>query len=103
MSKDKKCKKKDKSQFDQPIRDRIDRLNNSIGDADEDAKEIQNIKDLVECKTELEGKKFELNWNTVISGGFGILGLLMVILHERDGVFSSKAISFVPISKFFNK
>lgn len=103
MSKEKRHKKKDKSQFDKPIRERIERLSDSIGNPEEDAKEIQNIKDLVQCKTDLEGKKFEWNWNTLISGGIGLLGLAMVIWHERDGVFSSKAISFVPISKWLGR
>lgn len=103
MSKEKRRTKKDKSQFDKPIRERIERLEGSIGDTEEDAKEIQNIKDLIECKTELEGKKFEFNWNILLSGGIGLLSLLMVIIHERDGVFSSKAISFIPLSKWLGK
>ena len=96
-----KKKEKKESKFKNAIDKRLDKLDNTIDNVDEDSKEIQNIKELVECKTQMEGKKFELNWNTVISGGFGILGLLMIIVHERDGVFSSKSFSILPISRFF--
>lgn len=94
-------KSKKKELMDKQIYDRVEQLDMTIGDVEEDAKEIENIKNLVECKEKLEKPKFELNWNTLISGGFGILGLMMLISHERDGVIASKVGQIVPISKFF--
>lgn len=90
-----------KSMLEEQIDARVEQLSLTISDTDEDAKEIKNIKDLVECKTELEGHKFELNWNTVISGLFGIFGIALLISHERDGVLSSQVSRVIPVSKFF--
>lgn len=92
---------KNESELQKQIDKRIEQLDMTIGDTDEDAKEIKNIKDLVECKTELEGHKFELNWNTIISGLFGIFGIALLISHERDGVLSSRVSSIIPVSRFF--
>lgn len=92
---------RNKSVLEQQIDKRVEQLDLTIGDTDEDAKEIQNIKDLVECKAELEGHKFELNWNTIISGLFGIFGIALLISHERDGVLSSRVTQVIPVSRFF--
>lgn len=95
--------KKEKPNFDEAIKKRVDQLDMTIGDADEDAKEIENIKTLVDCKNEMKGKQPDWSLNPIISGLFGLGGIILLISHERDGVIASKVSSIVPVSKFFNK
>ena len=85
---------------DRQIYDRFEQLDNTIADPEADAKEIENIKDLIECKEKLEKPKFDMNWSTVISSGLGFLGILALIAHERDGVVASKISQIIPVSKF---
>lgn len=95
-----KKKKEQKPDFDAPIKECLDQLDVTVSDPDEAAKEIDNLKKLVDCKTEFEGKKIDWNLNTLISGGFGLLITILLISHERDGVIASQVSRLVPVSKF---
>ena len=90
-----------KESVNEQIYARIEKLDATIGDPEEDAKEIENIKALVECKEKLEKPKFDISWGSVISSVLGFLGIVTLISHERDGVIASKVTQLIPISRFF--
>lgn len=97
----KKCKKKEV--IDEQIYKRFEHLDNTIGDSEEDAKEIHKLKELVECRDRFEDKPkftFDINLGTIISSGFGLLSILALIAHERDGVIASKISQIIPVSRF---
>lgn len=93
-------KKKKKPDFDRPINDCLEQLDMTISNPEEAAKEIENLKTLVDCKTEFEGKKVEWSLNPIISVAGGLLMTVLLISHERDGVLASRVSSIIPVSKF---
>lgn len=89
-------KNKDPYGLDEPIRDSISIINAGIcGDPEDDAVRIQNVKDLVQIKTDLEGPKRTLDPNTIWAGVFSLLGVGTVVVYENRHVFSTAAKQFI--------
>lgn len=88
-------KKKEKTELEEAIDVRIANLSVSQGEAEEDKKSIDNLKELVSVKTELEGRKHSIDPNTILSVAGSLAGVLLVINHERLNVITSKAMGLI--------
>ena len=89
-------KNKDPYGLDEPIRDSISIINAGIcDDPEDDALRIQNAKDLVQIKIDLEGPKRTLDPNTIWGGVFSLLGIGTIVVYENRHVFSSAAKQFI--------
>lgn len=87
-------KKKEKSDLEKAIDERIKNLKD-LKDAEKDKTLIDNLKELIDAKTEYEGPRHTINPNTVISGVASIAGILLVLHHEKFDVVTSKAWSLI--------
>ena len=91
--------KRDKDPYglDEPIRDSISIINAGVcGDPEDDKERIQNVKDLVAIKTELEGPKRKIDPNTVLAGVFSIGGIAFVTIYENRHVLQNFVKSHIP-------
>lgn len=86
--------KKEKTYLDEAIESRASALVMPAETADEDAQEIKNLKDLVEAKEKLEGPKFRINPNTILTGVVSIASVGLILWHERLDVITTKAIGW---------
>lgn len=91
-----KLKKKEKSELDKQIEKRIEGLEDSFGKTDLDSDRIDNVKELVEIKTQLEGRKEKISPNTVVAGVFSIGSVVAIMVYENRHVFASAAKNFIP-------
>lgn len=89
-------KNTEKSELEKAIDERIAHLNETIEDSEKDQTAIDNLKQLVDAKTELEGEKHSINPNVIISAVGSLAGIVLIIKHENLNVITSKALSFVP-------
>lgn len=85
-------KKKEKTELEKQIDERIKNLD-SNNDPDKDKVVIDNLKELIDAKTEYEGSK--INPNTIISAIASIGGIILVLQHEKFDVITSKAWSLI--------
>lgn len=91
-----KLKKKEKSELDKQIEKRIEGLEDSYGKTDLDNDRINNVKELVEIKTQLEGRKEKISPNTVLAGVFSLGSIVSIIVYENRHVFTTAAKNFIP-------
>lgn len=82
-------KKKEKTELEKQIDERIKNLDDTVDDVDKDEKAVENLKKLIDAKAEYEGIK--INPNVVISAIVSIGGIAMVLKHEKLDVITSKA------------
>lgn len=88
-------RKKEKSELDKAIDERIENLD-AGSDPDKDKKSIENVKELVDIKTELEGRKERISPNTVLAGIFSLVSIGGIVVYENRHVFTTAAKSFIP-------
>lgn len=91
-----KRKEQEKSELDKQIDKRIEGLDESYGKTDLDSDRIDNVKELVDIKTQLEGRKEKISPNTVVAGLFSIGSVVAIMVYENRHVFSSAAKNFIP-------
>ena len=82
-------KNKEKTELEKQIDQRIDNLWNTADDADKDEKAVENLKKLIDARSEYMGTK--INPNTIISAVASIGGIVLVLKHEKFEVITSKA------------
>lgn len=88
-------RKKEKSELDKAIEERIDNLD-ANSNPEDDEKQIENVKELVRIKTELEGHKERISPNTILTGVFSLVSVGAIMVYENRHVFTSAAKSFIP-------
>ena len=91
-----KLKKQEKSELDKQIEKRIEDLNGSFGKTDLDSDRIDNVKELVDIKTQLEGRKEKINPNTVLAAAASVGSVVAIMIYENRHVFTSAAKNFIP-------
>ena len=91
-----KLKKQEKSELDEQIEKRIEGLNDSLDKADEDKERIDNVRELVDIKTLLEGRKEKISPNTVIAAVASVGSVVAIMIYENRHVFTSAAKNFIP-------
>lgn len=89
-------KKEERTELSKAIDVRIENLSVTSGVPEEDKIAIDNLKELIDAKVELEGPKHKVNPNTVISAVGSLLGVALIIGHERLHVITTKAMGFLP-------
>lgn len=94
-------KHKEKTELDEAIDNRIEDLKDLDDDSAEDTTKIKNLKDLVEAKEKLYGPKHKLNPNTVLSAVVTAGGIAAILVYEKTGVVTSKAMSLINKVKFW--
>lgn len=82
-------KNKEKSELEKQIDERIDNLGDTADDVDKDEKAVENLKKLIDARSEYMGAK--INPNTIISAVASIGGIVLVLKHEKFEVITSKA------------
>lgn len=82
-------KNKEKSELEKQIDERIDNLGDTADDVDKDEKAVENLKKLIDARSEYMGTK--INPNTIISAAASIGGIVLVLKHEKFEVITSKA------------
>lgn len=87
-------KKKEKSELENQIDERIKKLDSS-NNPEQDKQRIDNLKELIDAKTEYEGPRHTINPNTIISAVASIGGIVLVLQHEKFDVVTSKAWSLI--------
>lgn len=88
-------KGKEESEIDKQIRERLENLD-WMDDVETDKARIDNAKELVDIKTQLEGRKEKINPNTVLAGVFSIGSVVTIIIYENRHVFTTAAKNFIP-------
>lgn len=91
-----KLKKKEKTELDKQIEKRIEDLDSSFGKTDLDSDRIDNVKELVDIKTQMEGRKEKINPNVVLSGVFSVGSVVAIMIYENRHVFTTAAKNFIP-------
>ena len=91
-----KLKKQEKSELDKQIEKRIEGLNDSLGKTELDSDRIDNVKELVEIKTQLEGRKEKISPNTVVAAVASVGSVVAIMIYENRHVFTSAAKNFIP-------
>lgn len=91
-----KLRKKEKSKLDEQIEKRIEGLEDSLDETEADAAKIKNVEDLVNIKTQLEGRKEKISPNTVLAGVFSLGSVVAIMIYENRHVFTTAAKNFIP-------
>ncbi len=89
-------KKKEQTELDKAIEERVKILDSTVVDPEEDKKAIDNLKELADVKVQVEGQKHNINPNTIISALGSLVGIGLILNYEKLNVLTSKAITFVP-------
>lgn len=84
---------REKNALAKAIDERIEQL--SIVDEDDSAK-VDDLKKLVEVKEKLEGPRFWIDPNTIITALASIGGILLMLNYEKLDVITSRALNFIP-------
>ena len=91
-----KLKKQEKSELDKQIEKRIEGLEKSFGKTDLDSERIDNVKELVDIKTQLEGRREKINPNTVLAAVASVGSVVAIMIYENRHVFTTAAKNFIP-------
>ena len=94
-------KKKEKTELQKQIDERISKLNNTKDDAEKDKEAIDNLEKLTKVQQEIEPRFAKINPNVIISGLVTLVGIGVTLKHEKLEVITSKAWSLIP--KILNK
>ena len=87
-------KNKEKSALDKAIDERIEKL--KVDDeTSKDKEKIENIKELVEVKEQLEGPKRSIDPNTILTVAGSLAGALLILGYERANAITTKAFGLV--------
>lgn len=86
-------KSKKKSKIDELIDVRMDDL--IIYDPDNDAEKVQTISRLVEIKEKNKTPLEKIDPNVVIPAAGSLIGIALILFHEKLNVITSKALGFV--------
>ena len=83
----------------------IRRMEEAIADTDGDSKEyyrlLVHLEKLYEIRDKNEKKfKFDVDSNTLVTAGSSLLGILLILQHERLHAVASKALGFITKLKF---
>ena len=87
-------KQKEKNALDKAIDMRIEQL--QLVDPDDDGEKIRDLENLVQVKEKLEGPKFRINPNTIISALASVGSILLMLNYEKLDVITSKVTGFIP-------
>lgn len=87
---------KNEDELDKQIEKRIKGLEDSYGKTDLDGDRISNIKDLVDIRESLKGRKTRIDPNTVISAAVSVGSIILIIIYENRHVFATAAKNFIP-------
>lgn len=82
-------KKKEKSELEEAIDKRIKNLEDTEDDVEKDEKAVENLKKLIDARSDYESSK--INPNTIISVFGSLLSIGLVLKHEKLEVITSKA------------
>lgn len=88
-------REKEESEIDEQIRERLEHLD-WMDDVETDKSRIDNVKELVDIKTQLEGRKEQINPNTVLAGVFSVGSVVAIMIYENRHVFTTAAKNFIP-------
>lgn len=84
--------KKEKNALDEAIELRIDQL--GLVDED-DSEKVNDLRKLVEVKEKLEGPRFKIDPNTIITALTSIGGIVLMLHYEKLDVITSKVLGFI--------
>lgn len=87
-------RKKEESEIDKQIKERLEKLD-WMDDADVDKARIDNVKELVDIKTQIEGKREKINPNTIIGAVVSLGSVFGIMIYENRHVFTSAARNFI--------
>lgn len=82
------------SKFDKPVDELIAELAGLMGDAEEYAKTVQNLRVLMEAKS-LEPKPNTISAETWAIIGGNLAGIIAILSFEKANVLTSKALSMI--------
>ena len=83
------------SELDQEIAQIIGELRGCKSDTGEYAKLMNTLKTLKEIKA-TEPKKLQISPDTIVIATANIVGIVLILLFERTGTITSKALPFIP-------
>ena len=86
-------KRKKKETIDEAIEYTLCAMTEYHPDSEEYTKMVENLKTLSEAKGAIKPSSFP--WKEVATGLFTIIGIGMIIGHEREDSITSKALGFV--------
>lgn len=87
-------RKKEESKIDEQIRERLEHLD-WMDEAEDDKARIDNVKELVDIKTQLEGKKEKISPNTVVAAVVSLASVFGIMVYENRHVFTTAAKTFI--------
>ncbi len=87
-------KPKEEKPLDKAIELRIDQLQ-LVDDATDEAR-TKDLERLVQVKEKLEGPKFRIDPNTIITAVASVGGIVLMLNYEKLDVITSKVTSFIP-------
>lgn len=90
-----KKKPVEKTVLDKTIDDLLDQMSRQSGYSDEYTQMAKNVVVLSSAKNEIECSKKTVNPDTLLLVGGNLLGILMIVGHERAGIVTSKALNFI--------
>lgn len=79
------------------LKEAIELRISELGEVGEnDSAKVDDLKKLVEVKEKLEGPRFWIDPNTVITALASIGGILLMLNYEKLDVITSKVLNFIP-------
>jgi hypothetical protein len=80
--------------FDEEVKHILTKLASLSPDSEEYTKTVNNLSRLCEARSLKTNRTISLD--TIINGAVNLLGILLILNHERLNVITSKSIAFIP-------
>ncbi len=90
-----KWPRREPSELDQEIEMVIGEMHGCRSDTGEYTRLMNNLKTLKEIKA-TEPKKLQISPDTIVIATANIVGIVLILLFERTGTITSKALPFIP-------
>lgn len=84
----------EKEAFDQEVKHILQQLASMEPESKEYKEAVTNLKTLTEARS--QKTKYEVSIDTIVSGTISLLGILLVLNHERLNVITTKSMGFIP-------